>query len=41
VRGLITAHPSYLLRLPDERAKKAEYGKFVADLKLAKTLAAR
>ena len=40
VRGLITVHPSYLLRLPDERAKKAEYGKFVADLKLAKKLAA-
>jgi len=41
VRGLVTVHPSYLLRLPDERAKKAEYAKFVADLKLAKKLAAR
>jgi DNA polymerase len=41
VRGLITVHPSYLLRLPDERAKQAEYKKFVADLGLAKTLAAR
>jgi DNA polymerase len=41
VRGLITVHPSYLLRLPDERAKQAEYKKFVADLELAKTLAAR
>jgi len=40
VRGLITVHPSYLLRLPDERAKQAEYKKFVADLELAKTLAA-
>jgi len=40
VRGLITVHPSYLLRIPDERAKKEEYGKFVADLKLAKKLAA-
>ena len=40
VRGLITVHPSYLLRIPDERAKKEEYGKFVADLKLAKRLAA-
>jgi len=39
-RGLITVHPSYLLRIPDERAKKEEYGKFVADLKLAKRLAA-
>ena len=41
VRGLITVHPSYLLRLPDERSKKTEYEKFVADLKLAKRLAAR
>lgn len=40
-RGLITVHPSYLLRIPDERAKEAEYKKFVADLKLAKRLAAR
>ena len=39
--GLITVHPSYLLRIPDERAKDAEYKKFVADLKLAKKLAAR
>jgi DNA polymerase len=38
-RGLITVHPSYLLRLQDDRAKEAEYGKFVADLKLAKKLA--
>jgi uracil-DNA glycosylase family protein len=39
VRGLITVHPSYLLRLPDEAAKAAEYKRFVADLRLAKTLA--
>jgi DNA polymerase len=41
VGGLITVHPSYLLRLPDEHSKGLEYKKFVADLKLAKTLAAR
>ncbi len=39
VRGLITVHPSYLLRIPDEASKAAEYEKFVADLSLAKTLA--
>ncbi len=38
-RGLVTVHPSYLLRLPDEAAKALEYRKFVADLKLATTLA--
>ncbi|WP_375250962.1 UdgX family uracil-DNA binding protein [Sphingomonas sp.] len=31
----ITVHPSYLLRLPDEAAKEAEYARFVEDLKLA------
>jgi len=39
VRGLITVHPSYLLRLPDEAAKAAEYKRFVADLALARKLA--
>jgi DNA polymerase len=39
-RGLITVHPSYLLRLPDEAAKEAEYKKFVHDLKVAAKLAA-
>lgn len=34
-----TVHPSYLLRLPDERAKQAEFARFVADLKDAKRLA--
>jgi len=38
-QGLVTYHPSYLLRLPDEAAKKAAFGKFVADLKLAWSLA--
>jgi hypothetical protein len=28
-------HPSYLLRLPDEEAKRREYAAFVADLRLA------
>jgi DNA polymerase len=36
IRGLITVHPSYLLRLPDEAAKLSEFGKFVQDLKLAR-----
>ena len=31
----ITVHPSYLLRLPDEAAKEAEYARFVDDLKMA------
>ena len=34
LEGFITVHPSFLLRLPDEAAKAAEYKKFVADLKL-------
>lgn len=38
-RGLITVHPSYLLRIPDEAGKAAEYRKFVADLKKAAALA--
>ncbi|MFN3434914.1 MAG: UdgX family uracil-DNA binding protein [Sphingomonas sp.] len=32
----ITAHPSYLLRLPDEAQKQEEYARFVEDLKAAK-----
>jgi probable DNA metabolism protein len=31
----ITVHPSYLLRLPDEAAKEAEFARFVDDLKAA------
>ena len=34
-QALVTVHPSYLLRLPDETAKAVEYAKFVEDLKLA------
>lgn len=37
-QGLVTVHPSYLLRLPDEEAKQREYAAFVADLRLARSL---
>lgn len=37
--GLITVHPSYLLRVPDEASREAEYRKFIADLKRAAKLA--
>lgn len=39
-RGLITVHPSYLLRIPDADSKEREYKAFVHDLKLAAKLAA-
>ena len=39
-QGLVTVHPSYLLRLPDEEAKRREYSAFVADLKQANALLA-
>jgi DNA polymerase len=34
-KALVTVHPSYLLRLPDEEAKAREYKALVADLALA------
>jgi probable DNA metabolism protein len=34
-RTLVTVHPSYLLRLPDEEARAREYERFVDDLKIA------
>ena len=34
-KALVTVHPSYLLRLPDEEAKAREYERFVEDLKIA------
>ncbi|WP_119679049.1 UdgX family uracil-DNA binding protein [Indioceanicola profundi] len=34
-RLLLTVHPSYLLRLPDEAAKVREYARFVEDLRMA------
>ncbi len=37
-RALVTVHPSYLLRLPDEASQQREYALFVADLKLAASL---
>lgn len=38
---LVTVHPSYLLRLPDEEAKALEYQRFVDDLKIASGLLRR
>jgi DNA polymerase len=38
VDGFVTVHPSFLLRLPDEASKAAEYGKFVADLRRIRTM---
>ena len=32
--ALVTVHPSYLLRLPDEDARASEYQRFVDDLKI-------
>ena len=37
----VTIHPSYLLRIRDEADKQAEYGRFVADLKLGRKVLAR
>ena len=37
-RALITVHPSYLLRLPDPKAKAEAYAAFVADLAAARAL---
>lgn len=36
--ALLTVHPSYLLRLPDEAARVTERERFVDDLKRARTL---
>jgi len=36
--GLVTIHPSYLLRLPDEAARQAEHRRFVAELGQAAAL---
>jgi uracil-DNA glycosylase len=38
IKALVTVHPSYLLRLPDEDAKAREYERFVDDLKVAADL---
>ena len=37
-KAMITVHPSYLLRLPDEKAKAEAYGRFVEDLSAARAL---
>jgi DNA polymerase len=34
--GLVTIHPSYLLRIQDERDKRSEYTRFIADLETAR-----
>ncbi len=39
--GLITVHPSYLLRIPDAAAKEAARAAFVADLRAAQALLQR
>jgi len=38
IKALVTVHPSYLLRLPDEDARTREYERFVSDLKIAAEL---
>jgi DNA polymerase len=38
-RAVVTVHPSFLLRLPDEAARRREYRAFVADLRVAAELA--
>jgi DNA polymerase len=38
IKALVTVHPSYLLRLPDEDAKAREYERFVDDLRIAAAL---
>jgi len=38
MKALVTVHPSYLLRLPDEAAKRQEFARFVDDLKIAAEL---
>ena len=35
--GWVTIHPSYLLRIEDESARHAEYGRFVHELAAAKS----
>ncbi len=35
IKALVTVHPSYLLRQPDEEARSREYARFVEDLKIA------
>lgn len=39
--GYVTVHPSYLLRVPDEDARRRGYEDFVADLRKASRIASR
>jgi len=39
-QGVVTYHPSYLLRVPDQDARDQAYAAFVQDLKFAWSLAA-
>ncbi len=39
-QALVTVHPSYLLRLPDEESRVREYAAFIADLRHARDLLA-
>jgi DNA polymerase len=41
VQGLITVHPSYLLRLQEERDKRREFDLLVKDLRIANEAARR
>jgi DNA polymerase len=36
-QAMVTVHPSYLLRLPDEDSKQREYARLVQDLRLARS----
>lgn len=38
---LVTVHPAFLLRIPDEADKRREYRAFVTDLKLCRTYLSR
>ncbi|TMJ39737.1 MAG: uracil-DNA glycosylase, partial [Alphaproteobacteria bacterium] len=40
-KGFVTVHPSFLLRVPDQAARRLEYRKFVADLRLIARAAER
>ena len=40
LRGYITVHPSYLLRIPDEPSKRRAYAEFRTDLERIRALAA-
>lgn len=39
-RGMVTTHPSAILRMPDEAARRAGFSALVKDLRMAKQLSA-